>query len=44
MKRQYEKLLAQQNADVAKREQALKTREAELVTEKETLDASVAEK
>lgn len=43
-KQQYEKQLAQQNADVAKREQAIKSREEELAKEKETVDAAVAEK
>ena len=43
-RKQYEQKLAQQNADVFKREQAIKSREDELVEQKETLDLAVAEK
>jgi hypothetical protein len=43
-KQQYEKLLSQQNADITKREQATKALQEQLARDKESLDASVAEK
>ncbi len=43
-KRDFEKRLTQQNVDIAKREQAIKDREAALVKEKETVDQQVLEK
>ncbi len=43
-RRDFERKLAQQNADVAKREQAIKDREAALAREKEAVDQQVTEK
>ncbi len=43
-RKEYEQRLANQNAEVAKREQALKDREEQLAKEKESVDAAVAEK
>src|SRR5438046_2104521 len=43
-KQQYEKAIAQQNAEVTKREQQIRTREEQLAKEKQSVDAAVAEK
>lgn len=43
-RQQYEKKLSLQNADFAKREQAVKAREELLAKEKESLDSTIAEK
>jgi hypothetical protein len=43
-RQQYEKKIAEQNGEVAKREQAIKAREEQLAKEKESVDAAVEEK
>ncbi len=43
-RRQYEQKLSQQTAEFARREQAVKAREAEIARDKESLDATVDEK
>ncbi|HEX8524972.1 MAG TPA: DUF2130 domain-containing protein [Tepidisphaeraceae bacterium] len=43
-KREFDQRLAQHNADVQKREQAMKLREEQLLREKQSVDAAVAEK
>jgi hypothetical protein len=43
-RQQYEQRLTQQNADVAKREQQIKEREAAIAKQKESVDTVVAEK